>query len=183
MGEPRWVLVGVLGAAQGVRGEVRVKSYTAVASAIADYGPLWSEDGRRSFTLTALRPLKDDMLVARIAGLTDRDGAAALTGTKLYINRASLPPPDEDEFYQIDLVGLLAEDEAGQPLGRVAAVQNFGAGDLLAIAPPVGDTLLVPFTTAFVPVLDFEAGRLVVAAGALSTGDEDGQAGPRDGAA
>ncbi len=172
MGEPQRVLVGVLGAAQGVRGEVRVKSYTAVATAIADYGPLWSEDGRRSFTVTALRPLRDDMLVARIVGLTDRDGAAALTGTKLYVDRASLPPPDEDEFYQIDLLGLLAEDEAGQALGRVAAVQNFGAGDLLAIAPSVGDTLLVPFTKAFVPILDFEGGRLVVAAGALLTGDE-----------
>ena len=172
MGEPRRVLVGVLGAAQGVRGEVRVKSYTAVATAIADYGPLWSEDGRRSFTFMALRPLKDDMLVARIVGLTDRDGAAALTGTKLYVDRASLPPPDDDEFYQVDLLGLLAEDEAGRALGRVAAVQNFGAGDLLAIAPSAGETLLVPFTKAFVPILDFEGGRLVVAHGALLSGDD-----------
>ncbi len=173
MGEPQWVLVGVLGAAQGVRGEVRVKSYTAVATAIADYGPLWSEDRRRSFTFTTLRVLKDDMLVARIEGLTDRDGAAALTGTKLYIGRASLPPPDDDEFYQIDLVGLLAQDEVGQALGRVAAIENFGAGDLLSIAQPVGDTLLVPFTKAFVPIVDFAGGRLVVAAGALLSGDED----------
>ncbi len=178
MDEPRRVLVGVLGAAQGVRGEVRVKSYTAVATSIADYGPLWSEDGRRSFTFTTLRPVKDDMLVARIAGLTDRDDAAALTGTKLYVNRASLPPPEEDEFYQIDLVGLLAENEAGQALGRVAAVQNFGAGDLLAIAPSTGDTLLVPFTKVFVPILDFEGGRVVVAAGALVSDDEVEQADP-----
>ncbi len=173
MGKPQWVLVGVLGAAQGVKGEIRVKSYTAVPPAIATYGPLWSEGGQRSFTFTTIRPLKDDMLVARIEGLTDRDDAAALTGTKLYIDRASLPPPDEDEFYQTDLVGLLAEDEAGQALGHVAAIENFGAGDLLAIAPSVGDTLLVPFTKAFVPTLDFAGGRLVVAAGALLSGDDD----------
>ena len=178
MGEPRRVLVGVLGAAQGVRGEVRVKSYTAVATSIADYGPLWSEDGRRSFTITALRPLKPPMLVVRIVGVIDRDGAAALTGTNLYVDRARLPPPDEDEFYQVDLLGLLAEDEAGRALGRVAAVQNFGAGDLLTIAPSVGDALLVPFTKAFVPVLDFEGGRLVVAAGALLSGEEDEEESP-----
>ncbi len=182
MVEPRRVLVGIIGAAQGVRGEVRLKSYTAVATGIADYGPLWTENGR-SFAITALRPLREDMLVARIAGVADRDAAAALTGTRLYVDRAGLPPPDEDEFYQVDLVGLLAEDEAGQALGRVAAVQNFGAGDLLAIAPSVGETLLVPFTKAFVPTLDFDGGRLVVAAGALPTGDEADQSELRAGEA
>ncbi len=171
----RRILVGVVGAAQGVRGEVRVKSYTAVPSAIRDYGPLSTEDGRRRFSIAALRPLKDDMLVVRFDGLDDRNAAAALTGTGLFIDRARLPPPDQDEFYHADLIGLAAEHEDGRVLGRVEAIENFGAGDILAIVPAAGgDSLFVPFTRAFVPILDFDGGRLVVAPGALTPdgGDE-----------
>ncbi len=171
------VLVGVFGAAQGVKGEVRIKSFTGEPRAIGAYGPLTTEDGRRSFTILSLRVLKDDMLVARIEGLSDRDAAAGLTGTTLHVERARLPPPDADEFYHVDLIGLLAEDEDGAPLGRVTAIENHGAGDILAVAPPAGgDTLLVPFALAFVPVLDFEGGRLVVARGALLAADGDGAA-------
>ena len=172
------ILVGVFGAAQGVKGEVRIKSFTGEPRAIGAYGPLTTEDGRRSFTILSLRVLRDDMLVARVEGLSDRDAAAALTGTTLHVERVRLPPPDADEFYHVDLIGLLAEDEDGAPLGRVAGIENHGAGDILEIAPPAGgDTLLVPFTLAFVPVLDFEGGRLVVARGALLPADEDAAAG------
>ncbi len=183
MSGPRRILVGVVGAAQGVKGEVRVKSYTAVPSAIRHYGPLSTEDGRRSFSITALRALKEDMLVVRFEGLADRDAAAALTGTRLYIDRARLPPPDEDEFYQADLIGLAAEHEDGRVLGQVGGIQNFGAGDLLAIVPSGGgDSLLVPFTRAFVPVLDFGGQRLVVASGALMPdGEHDLDPSGRDG--
>lgn len=171
------VLVGVVGAAQGIKGEVRIKSFTGEPRAIGAYGPLSSEDGRRSFTILSLRVLKDDMVAARIEGLSDRDAAAALTGTMLYVERARLPPPDADEFYHVDLIGLRAEDEDGAPLGRVTGIENHGAGDILEIAPAAGgDTLLVPFTLAFVPVLDFEGERLVVARGALLAADEDGAA-------
>ena len=170
------VLVGVVGAPQGVRGEVRIKSYTGEPRAIGAYGPLATEDGRRTLTVLSLRPLKDDMLVARVAGVDDRDAAAALTNVKLYVDRSRLPPPDADEFYHVDLVGLLAEDEAGAGLGRVAGIANHGAGDILEIVPPAGgETLLIPFTLAFVPVLDFAAGRLVVARGALLP-EEEGDA-------
>ncbi len=182
MKEPRRILVGVVGAAQGIRGEVRMKSYTAVPSAIRDYGPLSTEDGRRRFSVAALRPLRDDMLVVRFDGLDDRDAAAALTGTRLFIDRARLPPPEEDEFYHADLIGLAAEHEDGRVLGRVGAVENFGAGDILAIVPAAGgDSLFVPFTRAFVPILDVDGGRLVVAPGALTPDREDEPESPQRG--
>ena len=167
------VLVGVFGAAQGVRGEVRLKSYTGEARDIGTYGPLSTEDGGRSFKVLSLRAVKDDILVARIEGIDHRDAAAALTNTRLFVPRDRLPPPDAEEFYHIDLVGLLAQDEGGASLGRVEGVENYGAGDILEIAPDrPGETLLVPFTLAFVPTIDFATGRLVVARGALVAEDE-----------
>ena len=187
MQDGRRILVGAIGAAQGIKGEVRIKSYTGRPTAIADYGALFGADGR-SFKILSLRPLKDDMVVARIEGVADRDAAAALTNTRLYVDRASLPPPDDDEFYQADLIGLEARTPDGDVLGRVASVENYGAGDLLEIVPAAGDaTLLVPFTRTFVPVIDFAQGHLVVEPGALGeAGDdpEDGDAGrpPPEGA-
>ena len=172
----RRVLVGVVGAPQGVRGEVRVKSFTGEPSDIGRYGPLADEAGRRSFAIRSLRVLKGDMLVARLEGVDDRDAAAALTNTKLFIPRERLPPPEPDEFYHVDLIGLSAEDEDGAVLGRVRGLDNHGAGDILEIVPAAGgETLLVPFTLAFVPVVDFAAGRLVVARGALLP-EEEGDA-------
>ena len=172
MGEAR-VLVGVFGAAQGIRGEVRIKSYTGDPRAIGAYGPLSTGDGRRSFIVLSLRPLKDDMLVARIEGVDDRDAAERLTNTELFIPRSRLPPPEPDEFYHVDLVGLRAEDEDGAALGRVRGIENHGAGDIMEIVPDhPGDTLLVPFTLPFVPVVDFENGRVVVARGAVLPDEE-----------
>ena len=168
------ILVGTIGAAQGIKGEVRIKSYTGEPTAIGGYGVLFTEDGRRSFKILGLRPIKDDMVVARLEGVGDRDAAAALTGTKLYVARANLPPPDEDEFYQVDLIGLEAQTPDGQALGRVAGIDNYGAGDLLDIVPAAGGaTLLVPFTKAFVPVIDFAARRIVVNPEALGGGEDD----------
>ena len=173
MKDGRRILVGTVGAAQGIKGDVRIKSYTGRPAAIGDYGPLFGADGR-SFRILSLRPLKEDMVVARIEGVADRDAAAALTNVKLYVDRASLPPPDEDEFYQADLIGLEARTSDGTVLGRVAGVENYGAGDLLEIAPGEGHaTMLVPFTKAFVPVIDFAEGHLVVTAGALGSPDDD----------
>ena len=167
-----WVLVGVFGAAQGVRGEVRIKSYTGDPRDIGAYGPLLSQDRERTFTIRSLRAIRRDMLVARIDGVADRDAAAALTGTRLYVERSRLPPPAPDEVYHADLVGLAAVDEDGAELGRVRGVENYGAGDLIEIAPDgPGETLLVPFTLAFVPTIDIAAGRLVVARGALLPAD------------
>ena len=175
MGETR-VLVGVFGAPQGLKGELRIKSYTGEPRDVGAYGPLTAGDGRRAFTLLSLRPLKDDMLVARVEGVEDRDAAARLTNTELFVPRDRLPPPEPDEFYHVDLVGLRAEDEDGAALGRVRGIENHGAGDILEVVPDrPGETLLVPFTLAFVPTIDFESGRLVVARGALLP-EEEGDA-------
>jgi 16S rRNA processing protein RimM len=156
------VLVGVFGAPHGVRGELRVKAYTAEPLALLDYGPLESEDGSRRFVIEAARPVKDDLIVARIAGLRDRDAAAALTNTKLYVDRSKLPEAEEDEFYLTDLVGLRVEDSSGALLGTVASVPNYGAGDLLEIALTESRrTVHLPFTRAFVPEVDIAGGRVI----------------------
>ncbi|MGQ7792409.1 ribosome maturation factor RimM [Faunimonas sp. B44] len=150
-----------IGGPHGVRGEVRVKSFTGDPAALGDYGPLWSEDGRR-FVVERLRPAKD-MLVVKFAGIELRDDAEALNGTDLYVAREALPPPaDEDEFYHADLIGLEAVTAEGEPLGRITAVHDFGAGDLLDVALEAGGSRLVPFTKDAVPVVDFAAGRVVV---------------------
>lgn len=156
------IQVGVFGAPHGVRGELRLKSHTGDPMAIGDYGPL-SDDAGRRFELTTLRPVKDDILVVRVKGVADRTAAAALTNVKLFVDRAALPQADEEEFYHADLIGLAAETQAGAPLGTIVAVLNHGAGDILEIAPPRGETLLMPFTKAVVPVVDVKGGKVVVA--------------------
>ncbi len=159
----RLVLLGVFGAAQGVRGEVRIKSYTADPKAIGAYGALTDKAGARVFSFESLRPLKDDMLAARVKGVSTREGAEALNGVEIFARREQLPPPDEDEFYYDDLVGLAAVTRQGSNLGRVAALSNFGAGDVLEIAPEGGgETLLLPFTRAVAVEIDFARGWIVI---------------------
>lgn len=157
------ILVGRFGAPQGVKGQVRVQSFTADPLAIGAYGPLTDAEGARAFALTDLRPLRAPMLVARVAGVTDRDGAAGLTGIDLFARRENLPPPEEDEVYVADLIGVSAEDGASVLIGTVVDVKNFGAGDILEIAPAEGgETLLVPFTKACVPTVDLPSRRIIV---------------------
>jgi 16S rRNA processing protein RimM len=159
----RLILMGVFGAPQGVRGEIRVKSLTGDPRAIGDYGPLTNKGRTRAFAFESLRPLKDDMLAARIAGLSTREAAEALKNVEIFARRDQLPPPNEDEFYYDDLVGLEAVDAAGAPLGQVISLMNHGGGDVLEIAPADrGETLLLPFTKSVAPRIDFEAGRIVV---------------------
>ncbi len=156
--------MGAFGAPQGVRGEVRVKSLTGDPKAIGAYGPLTDAKGVRVFTFDALRPLKEDMLAAQVAGVSTREAAAALTGIELFARHDKLPPPSADEFYYDDRVGLEAVDPSGAPVGRVVGVSNYGAGDILEVAPAGGgETLLMPFTKAVAPVIDFDARRIVVA--------------------
>lgn len=174
------ILVGVVGAPHGIRGEVRIKSFTADPLAIATYGPLRSQDGGRVVRVAAVRALKDDMVVARLEGIASRDAAAALTGLRLTVDRTALPAAAEDEFYHADLIGLAAIAADGAPLGRVAAVVNYGAGDILEIVAEEGDPLLVAFTAAFVPVIDIAAGRLIIALAALAAASDEGE--PQDGA-
>ena len=155
------VLVGVFGAPHGVRGELRLKSYMQDPASIDSYGFLSDSAGRR-YDLTAVRPLKDDLLVVRVKGVADRDAAQKLTNLQLFIARAKLPPPAEDEFYCRDLIGLRAETSEGFLLGTIVAVPNYGAGDILEVAPPAGETLLFPFTRAVVPQVDLAAGKVIV---------------------
>jgi 16S rRNA processing protein RimM len=155
------VLLGEIGAAQGLKGEVRLRSYTQDPTAIAGYGALEDEQGR-AIEIDSVR-VTPKALIARVKGVNTREAAEALTHTKLYIDRALLPERDEDEWYHLDLIGLKAIGQDGVEIGAVVAVHNFGAGDLIEIAPAGGgSTVLVPFTNDTVPEVDVEAGRIML---------------------
>jgi 16S rRNA processing protein RimM len=156
------ICVARIGAAHGTRGEVRLWPFTADPDAIGHYGVLETADGGRSLEIETLRRAKD-FFVARFKGIADRTAAERLRNVDLYVPRERLPAPAADEFYHVDMIGLAAEDPAGTALGTVVAIHNFGAGDLLEIAPAAArDTVLVPFTTETVPVVAIAAGRIVV---------------------
>lgn len=169
------IQMAVIGAAHGIKGEVRVKSFTGDPLALDDYGPLYDEAGR-AFTILDIR-MQKDMAVVRFKGVGDRSAAEALTGTALYVDRDMLPDDLEDEeFYHADLIGLQAVDLEDAPIGKVLAVQNFGGGDILEIARGGKSTILVPFTKAAVPEVDTRAGKVrvdPVSAGLVDTDDED----------
>ena len=151
------VCVGVVTGAHGVRGAVRLKSFTAEAADIAHYGPLEDEAGERQFRLRLVGTAKG-VVIAKLAGVADRDQAEQLRGLRLYLSRAALPPPADDEYYHADLIGLPCEDEAGNALGTVAAVENFGAGDLLEIERANGKRALIPFKPG---IADLGDGKIV----------------------
>lgn len=156
------VLLGAVAGAHGVRGAVKVKTFTAEPADVAAYGPLTDAAGTHTFRLTVERVLPG-AVIARLAGVADRNAAEALRGTRLYVARAALPEPDEDEFYHADLLGMAVVDAAGAPIGTVATVQDFGAGDLLEIRLAAGGMAWLPFTRATVPVVDVAGRRLVAA--------------------
>jgi len=170
------VCVGQIGAAHGVRGQVRLRSFTADPQAVAGYGPFETEDGR-VVAIEALRPVKDHF-VATLAGVRDRDAAARLVNIKLFVPRERLPEIDEsDEFYHADLIGLLAVSPAGEKLGTVIAVHNFGAGDLIEVRLDTKDkTELVAFDEVNVPRVDLGAGRIVIQPSPLA--EDGGEAKP-----
>jgi 16S rRNA processing protein RimM len=155
------VLLGEIGAAQGLKGEVRLRSYTQDPASIAGYGALEDEQGR-VIEIERVR-VTPKALIARIKGVTTREGAEALTHTKLYIDPARLPAQEEDEWYHLDLIGLAAIGQDGVAIGSVVGVHNFGAGDIIEIAPGGGGaTVLVPFTRDTVPEVDVEGGRITL---------------------
>ena len=169
----RLVLVGVFGAPQGVRGEIRVRCFTGEAKAIGAYGTLTDRACANAFSFERLRGLKEDVVIVKVKGVETRDAAAALTGVEIFARRDQLPPPDADEFYYDDLVGLEAVTRDGLRLGRVAGLMNYGAGDILEIAPyDGGEALLLPFVKAVATRVDFEAGRIVIEPPAEVEGDE-----------
>jgi 16S rRNA processing protein RimM len=145
-----------------VQGAVRIKSFTADPADIAAYGAVSDESGARRFEVKVLGQARGAVL-ARLSGIADRNAAEALRGLRLYVARAALPETNEDEFYHADLIGLPVETTEGAALGRVSAVHNFGAGDILELRADDGRELLLPFSDAVVPAIDFAAGRIVAA--------------------
>lgn len=158
---PDRICVGAIAGAFGVKGEVRLKSYCAQPEAIIAYAPLWSADGKRSFSLRLTRG-SGTGLTARLSGVDSKEAADALRGLELYADRDRLPHLPDDEFYHSDLIGLEVLDTGGQPLGRVRAVHNHGAGDILEVhGTGQRATLLLPFTKAVVPTVDLTVGRII----------------------
>ncbi len=156
------VCIAQIGGPHGIRGEVKLRSFTGDPMAVKDYGPLETEDGSARFEIEAVRPAKGH-LVARLRGVHDRNAAERLTNIRLFVPRERLPPPGTDEFYHADLIGLTAVTADGVEVGTVVAVHDFGAGDLLELRPVSGGTtIMLPFTDAFVPSVDIAGGRIVV---------------------
>ena len=155
------ICVARIGAAHGVRGAVKLWTFTEDPLAVKHYGPLMTKDGTRQFEVAHVREARDH-LVATLKGIATREDAERLNGIELYVARDKLPETDEDEYYHADLIGLAAVNAANEQLGRVTAIHNFGAGDIIEIAPAHGPTMLLPFTNAVVPTVDLAAGRVVI---------------------
>jgi 16S rRNA processing protein RimM len=155
------ICVARIGAAHGVRGAVKLWTFTEDPMAVKQYGPLSTKDGARQFEVTHAREAKDH-LVATLKGVATREDAERLNGIELYISRDKLPATNEDEYYHADLIGLAAVTSTDAPLGRVTAIHDFGAGTIIEIAPPHGPTMLLPFTHAVVPTVDLAGGRVVI---------------------
>ncbi|KRR28886.1 ribosome maturation factor RimM [Bradyrhizobium retamae] len=170
------ICVARIGAAHGVRGAVKLWTFTEDPLAVKHYGPLMTKDGARQFEVTHVREAKDH-LVATLKGIATREDAERLNGLELYVTRDKLPETDEGEYYHADLIGLAAVNAAGEPLGRVIAIHNFGAGDIIEIAPPQGATMLLPFTNAVVPTVDLTSGRVVIDLPQEIEGDDQAAAG------
>ncbi len=155
------VIVGAIGGAFGVKGEVRLKSYCADPAAIADYTPLYTEDGR-AFAQIVLTGQMKNGFAARLDGVITKEDADALRNVSLYADRAQMPSLPDDEYYYADLIGLTVLDTGGATLGTVKNVMDHGAGDLLEVAVPgQAETVLLPFTKANVPTVDLSAGRII----------------------
>lgn len=175
------VQLAVIGAAHGIKGEVRVKTYTGDPLDLGSYGLLYDTSGK-SYEILSIRPSKT-VVVVRFAGMDDRNAAEALNGKELYVDHAQLPQDlDEDEFYYTDLIGLAVRDNAGVSYGKVSAVFNFGGGDVLEIKESGKKPVLIPFTLVSVPEILMEEGAILIdplAAGLVDDGstsaDEEGE--------
>jgi 16S rRNA processing protein RimM len=173
----RRICLGAFAGAHGVRGEVKVKTFTETEDGVARYGPVESEDASRRFKLTFMRAPKPGFALVRAEGIGTREEAAALTGVRFYVGRDQLGDAAADEFFVEDLVGLVARDETGAELGQVAAVHNFGAGDVIELksAPARAGAVMVPFTRDAVPEVDIKAGCVTIARAALAEFEAGGE--------
>ena len=158
----RDILLAAITGAQGLKGQVKVKLFTATAEGLARYRVLKDRDGNR-FEVAAIRPSRDGEAVISLSGIADCNQAEALKGTELFVSRDQLPATAEEEFYHADLVGLEVQDGEGRMLGKVAAIHNYGAGDVVEITRPDGDNILLAFTRETVPMIDIAGGRIIVA--------------------
>jgi 16S rRNA processing protein RimM len=158
----RMILMGAIAGVHGIRGEVKVKSFTQDPMSIAAYGPLYDEQGRAFALKLTSKGAKDSVVIARVEGVADRNAAEALKGRRLYAPRKALPEIEvEDEFYASDLIGLAVEDAGGKSYGKVKDVLDYGAGPMLAIE---GESAFdVPFAGGFVPEVDLNGGKIVIA--------------------
>jgi 16S rRNA processing protein RimM len=168
---PSQICVARIGAAHGVRGAVKLWTFIEDPLAVKHYGPLSTKDGARQFEVTHVREAKDH-LVATLKGIATREDAERLNGIELYIARDKLPETGEDEYYHADLIGLAAVNAANEAIGRVIAIHNVGAGDIIEIAPASGPTLLLPFTNAVVPTVDLANRRVVIELPEVIEGDD-----------
>ncbi len=171
------VLLGVVAAPHGVRGLVRIRSYTEDPKAVASYGPLSDESGKKEYRVEALSAAKGTVL-ARIEGVADRTAAEALRGLRLYVERQRLPETGEREWYEADLVGLAAVGRDGRDWGKVVAFHDFGAGSVMEVSGGSRGSLMLPFTDEVVPEIDVPGGRVTVdpPAGLLAGGNETKEA-------
>lgn len=165
------ICVARIGAPHGIRGAVKLWTFTEDPLAVMSYGQLRTKDGGRSFEVATAREAKGH-LVATLKGVASREDAERLNGVELYIPRDKLPETDDDEYYHADLIGLAAVSASDTPIGRVIAIHDFGAGTIIEIAPPEGNTLLLPFSNAVVPVVDIKGGRVVIEMPGEINGDE-----------
>ena len=161
MKETRKICVGMIAGAHGVKGLVRLRSFTEDPEAIVQYGPLTDEDGK-TFAVT-LKTASNDFFIAEVKGLKNKEEADALRGTKLYVSREAMPETDDGAFYETDLIGLEAADDTGKNYGKVQAIHNHGGGVFLEIGANLKNSFMLPFTDACVPKVDVKAGHVTVA--------------------
>jgi len=154
------ICIGAIKGVHGVRGQIRLLSFTEQAEDIFTYAPITDASGTRTFALS-FRGMGNDHFIAAIEGVTTREEADKLKGTQLFIARDRLPEEEEGEFYQADLEGLDVRDESGVSLGRVIAMYDYGAGPFLEVQPAKGKSFMVPFKDEFVPTVDVEAGYMI----------------------
>jgi 16S rRNA processing protein RimM len=168
------VCVGAIAGGHGLAGVVKIKPFTAQPEDVVAYGAVADEAGTRSFDIKLVGENKGTVL-ARMSGVGDRTAADALKGVRLYVPRTALPEPDEGEFYHADLVGLSVIDQGGETLGKVHAMHDFGAGDLLEMQLEDGRLVMLPFTQDCVPTVDLKAGHVVAVPtpGLLDDGNEE----------
>jgi 16S rRNA processing protein RimM len=168
------ICVGVVTGVHGLKGLVKIKPFTDTPEAVAAYGAVETEDGSRHLELEVANRAGKGQIAVRIVGITDREAAETLKGQRLYVPRARLPAPEPDEFYYTDLVGMAAQRPTGEAVGKVRAVYDFGAGEVLEIVDETGVLNMVPFTREAVPEIDIAAGYVIVADAYLDAADDDG---------